>query len=115
MIATIKENLDVEFSAITLTGDLMYDAERHALVLGSADGLSEILTTNLESQGLRTHADTVFIKDWSEHTGLAASLEASGVVQIVRAVNVGPFRSRAYEVRVKPAVESVARELAKVA
>jgi hypothetical protein len=100
MFTTIAEDVTVSFSAITLRGDVEFIAPTRALVLTSADGPGEVLTTNLGHYGLEPREDTVFIKDWSEHSGLAASLEAAGVVEIVRAVNVGPFKSRAYEVRV---------------
>jgi len=112
MFKTIAEDVTVSFSAITLRGDVEYIAPTRALVLNSTDGPGEVITTNLGHYGLEPREDTVFIKDWSEHTGLAASLEAAGVVEIVRAVNVGPFKSRAYEVRI-PAL-SAQRELAAV-
>ena len=112
MFKTIAEDVTISFSAITLRGDVEFIAPTRALVLTSPDGPGEVMTTNFGSYGLNPREDTVFIKDWSEHTGLAASLEAAGVVEIVRAIDVGPFKSRAYEVRI-PAL-SAERELAGV-
>lgn len=115
MLITIAEDVAITFSAITIRGNVGYLAAANTLLLTGHDGPAgpgEVMTTNLGAYGLNPRKDTVFIKDWSEHTGLTASLEAAGVVEIVRAVNVGPFKSRAYEVRVLAA--SGARQLAGV-
>ena len=100
MLTTIATNVDVTFSAVTLTGDVQYDAERHLLNLTDPCGPGDVMTTNLDAYGYYADGNIVYIKDWSEHTGLAKSLEAAGIVEIRRALNVGPFRSRAYEVKV---------------
>ncbi len=109
MLTTIAENVTARFSFTDLTGDIKYDADHHALFMSFPDEGDEVMSVNLIGYGLEAKPDTVFIKDWSEHTGLARSLEAAGVVEIVRALNVGQWRSRAYEVR--PRVAAAAREL----
>lgn len=100
MFTTIKEDVTIMFSAITITGEIQHSPSQHALILVSDDGPAEILSTNLATYGLVGEEDTVFIKDWSEHAGVTASLAAAGVVHPVREVFVGPFKSRAYEVRI---------------
>jgi len=102
MSNTIARNVTVTFSAITITGDVVFDGTRRSLILIDAEQAGyEVMSINFDAYNLRPAGeDRVFIKDWSEHTGVAKSLEAAGVVEITRALNVGPFRSRAYEVRV---------------
>lgn len=108
MLRTIAENVSLLFSFTTLTGDVQYDPETHLLNLTDPEGPGDVMTTNLDVYGYVAHDDRVFIKNWSEHTNLAQSLEAAGIVEIVRAINVGPFRSRAYEVRVLAATTVMA-------
>jgi hypothetical protein len=113
MFTTITDEVTIAFSAITLTGRVDFNPANHTLVLRGrdTDPRGEVMTTNLNAYGLEPREDTAFIKDWSEHTGVAASLEAAGVVEIVRALNVGPFSSRAYEVRVLHTAAAPKREL----
>lgn len=100
MFTTIKEDVTILFSGIALTGDVQFSASQHALTLTSPDEPAEVLTTNLGAYGYKAQEDTVFIKDWSEHQGVTASLAAQGIVQPVRELRVGPFNSIAWEVRV---------------
>lgn len=100
MFTTIKEDVTVDFSTLALTGDILHCPELRAMILELPYELPEVISTNLGAYGLEAQVDTVFIKDWSEHAGLTTSLVASGVVEIVREVHVGPFASRAYETRV---------------
>lgn len=99
MLTTLAENVSLLFSFTTLTGDVQYDDENHMLNLVNEHG-EEVMTVDLDRYGFTARDGRVFIKDWSEHTNLARSLEQAGLVEIVRALNVGPHRSRAYEVRV---------------
>jgi hypothetical protein len=108
MFIPIKEDVTVACSSITLTGDIHHSATQHALTLIDPSEPAEILSTNFSGYGLIAQEDTVFIKDWSEHQGVTASLVEAGVVEIVRMVHVGPFRSRAYEVRVLGAAPAAA-------
>lgn len=100
MITTIAGDITATLSFSQFTGRVNFDESRSLLTLDLADGTSEVMSTSLAGYNLEPREGAVFIKGWSEHTGLAASLEAAGVVEIIRALNVGPFHSRAYEVRV---------------
>ncbi|MFK0244520.1 hypothetical protein ACIQUM_07465 [Amycolatopsis azurea] len=82
-----------------LTGELTHDNERRYLCLETDEG-TERLSMSLEQFGLTPESGNVFIKNWSEHAGLTASLVSQGLVTIVHTLTVGQFRSTAYEVRV---------------
>lgn len=98
---TVGENASVDFGNITISGDVLYLGAQNALVLmDEQTGCQERLSTNLEAYGLTPKPGHVFIKDWSEHRGLANSLSNSGLVQITETYVVGPFASTAHEVRV---------------
>lgn len=64
------------------------------------DECHERVSVNLEAYGLVPGPGHVFIKDWSEHSGLTASLQRAGLARVIRSVVVGPFSSTAYEVEV---------------
>lgn len=101
MLATIASDVQARFCGVTIPGDVEHDAEQHALFLADDEGPAQVISINLDSYGLKPSAeDTVFIKDWSEMSGLTDSLVQAGVVEVLGEVHVGPFRSRAYEVRV---------------
>ncbi|QXV57436.1 hypothetical protein [Amycolatopsis sp. TNS106] len=89
----------VRFGAHERTGDLRHDDDRRYLVLETQDG-DERISMSLEQYSLVPEPGNVFIKDWSEHAGLTASLEAQGLVTRVHTLRVGQFRSTAYEVKV---------------
>lgn len=98
---TVGTDASVDFSAITIHGDVIYLSDQNALVLMDKDhGGRERLSTNLEAYGLTPKPGHVFIKDWSEHRGLADSLRESGLVEITETYTVGPFATTAHEVRV---------------
>ncbi|WP_424862884.1 hypothetical protein [Streptomyces sp. MMS24-I29] len=99
MPATTKHDVTVDFGSIALTGTLDHDDEQRSLVLVTNEG-SEPISVSLQAYGLIPMPGNVFIKDWSEHTGLTARLAAAGLVRIVRNMAVGPFRSTAFEVEV---------------
>lgn len=96
---TITTNTSVAFPGITLSGSIEHDDDQRALVLSTAEG-PETLSVNLQAYGLLAPSGYVWIKDWSEHEGLAASLAASSLVEEVSDTLVGPFSSRAVLVRV---------------
>lgn len=104
-IATAVRHRDVtlDFAAIRLTGDLIFrgaeDPESGELML-LTDETSEHISVRLGAYGLVPAPGNVFIKDWSEHEGLTQSLVDAGLAQIVATFTVGPFASRAYEVKV---------------
>src|SRR5699024_12701177 len=58
------------------------------------------LSTDLSVYGYVAEPGQVFIKDWSEHAGLADALVLARVVSPLESLRVGPFSSRAYRVRV---------------
>lgn len=98
---TVRQNVAVEFSAITITGDLIYYPEQNALqLIDQETGCPERLSVNLIAEGLTPAPGNVFIKDWSECSGVAKSLETAGIVEIVAPYIVGNFASTAFEVRV---------------
>jgi hypothetical protein len=98
---TVREGAAVDFSSLTLTGDVLYYADQAALVLIDDEyGTPERLSINLIDHGLVARPGHVFIKNWSEGDGVADSLVKAGVVEIVETHVVGPFGGTAYEVRV---------------
>ncbi|MFC9755209.1 hypothetical protein [Streptomyces sp. NPDC056921] len=96
---TKKHNVTVGFGFIKLTGSLHHDDESRSLVLETEEG-PEHISVSLRSYGFTPKPGNVFIKDWSEHAGLTARLEQAGLVQPLHELNVGPFGSTAYEVKV---------------
>ena len=104
----IASNVTVSFAGFELTGDIDFDAVHNTLSFDDHQEPSERIDTNLFAQGIvPSEPGTVFIKDVTEHQGLAASLVEAGVVRIVREVTFGPFRSKAYEVRPIDGVEAL--------
>ena len=93
---TLGKNVAVTFGqgdfAVTLTGDLVYmpwaQGGENALVLVGQDEegpFVEHISTNLTSLMLYCFEEDVFwIKNWSEHTGLAEEMANTGLVEIVR-------------------------------
>lgn len=79
-----------------------------ALIADTIDGEQELLSVNLGSYGFRAPEGQVFVKDYSEHSGLPDALRAAGAAQVVGYVVFGPFRTRAVlmelaeEVRCRP-------------
>lgn len=79
-----------------LTGDITYDRRRRLLELHDPKEGSEALSLDMSYYGYATAPGEIWIKDWSEHEGLADALVMAGVVMTVESVCVGPFSSRAY-------------------
>lgn len=59
----------------------------------------ETLSTNLFSYGLMPDEDCIFVKDYSEHEGLAEAIEDAGWGEAVGAVMFGPFNATATVIR----------------
>ncbi|MFD4577408.1 hypothetical protein ACFWNK_34110 [Streptomyces sp. NPDC058417] len=97
---TAKHNVTVKFGRIELTGSLVHDDEHRVLELETAEGPAEPISISLQGYGLTPEPGNIFIKDWSEHSGLTARLAQVGLVKPVCALAVGPFGSTAYEVEV---------------
>lgn len=108
MLKTIATGVRASFSGYPIEGDVAHDAEQHVLFLDDSEGPASVISINLDAYGLEPQDDTVFIKDWSENSGLTDSLVDAGVVAIVAEHTVGPFRSRAYEVRVLTSTKEAA-------
>jgi hypothetical protein len=89
----------VDFGATELSGSLHHDDAHRVLELLHDEGVERI-SVDLGPYGHAPGPGRVFIKDWSEHRGLAERMRASGLVRIVRSVRVGPFASLAHEVEV---------------
>ena len=100
IMLTLKKDVAVSFSSYLTIGDIVYDADRHYVGFNSHEDPIERVVTNLAAYGLFPQADTVFIKDWSEHQGVTQSLVDAGLAEIVREVFVGPYETRAYELRI---------------
>jgi hypothetical protein len=98
---TVAKNTSVDFPGIKINGDVLYLADKNALVIIDQEtGGPERLSVNLDAYGLTPRPGFVFIKDWSEGSGVTASLAGSGLVEIIDSHMVGPFSTTAYEVRV---------------
>lgn len=97
---TIRSNVTVTFPYLTITGDIEYDSVQDALAVIDPEEGPEVLTVDLTSAGYVAAPGEVFIKDWSEHEGLAKSLASAGVVEPIGTVTVNPFGSTAYRARV---------------
>lgn len=85
---------------MTLTGDIVYDPRRRVLELRDPEEGSDVLSLDMSYYGYVTGPGEVWIKDWTEHEGLADALVMAGVVMTVESVRIGPFSSRAYRVLV---------------
>lgn len=106
MPVTVHPTVALHLPEVTLTGEVRYDPRRDLLEIHYDDGETEVLSLDLTDYGLVAPPGTVWIKDWTEHVGLADALVMAGVVAPVGSLGVGPFFSRAYLVRV---LEGVAR------
>ena len=96
----IKTDVAVDFgNDFVLTGELQYDPAHRDLVLYTDEG-PEHISTQLTNYDLTAAEGCVFIKDWSEHSGLAGRLFRDGLVDPVHSVRVGPFAATAIEVRI---------------
>lgn len=98
----------VETNLFTLTGDL--ELHQGVLVLANAHApgddftSTEPLSTSLIAYGYIEFPGEVFIKDWSEHEGLAAALADAGAGEITETLTVGPFNSTAYRFQLSPKI-----------
>lgn len=69
----------------------------------------EHFSVNLAAYGLTPDDGCVFIKDYSEHEGLAKALEGLGLGTIARTFQFGPFSSNAHEFKLTDALIGEAR------
>ncbi|TLS44924.1 hypothetical protein FE633_17410 [Streptomyces montanus] len=96
---TVKHDVTVGFGCIELTGALVHDDENRVLELELDEG-PEPISISLQGYGLTPGPGNVFIKDWSEHSGLTARLAQAGLVTPVHALTGVPYCSTVYEVQV---------------
>lgn len=107
---TIIESAIVRYPQFTMTGPIEYESDLAALAhLDETTGEAEILSTDLRAYGILPGPGQVFVTDWSEHSGFAASLQTAGAIEIVGEVQVGPFNSLAYRVRVAATKQALNR------
>ncbi|WP_051847115.1 hypothetical protein [Streptomyces sp. NRRL F-5053] len=92
------EDVSLTFGSVELTGSLEHDDKRRSLVLMTDQG-PERISVNLTEFGLTPASGHVYIKDWSEHSGLTAALERAGLVELVAKIVLGPY-TEAFEVAV---------------
>ncbi len=95
------EAVTLGLGEIELEGDLYHDAAQSALCLADPEtGEDEVLTVSLLADGYVALPGEVFVRDYSEHSGLPAALVAAGVCEEVERLGVGPFGSRVVRMRV---------------
>lgn len=98
----LRADAEITFRGITLRGELTHAPEDRLLVITSNTD-EEVLTTETPESSLTRAEDAVAegvlpqqlvtIKDYSEHAGLPAGLEAAGIVRILSRYSTGPFSS----------------------
>lgn len=100
----LRANAEITFRGITLRGELTHVPEDRLLVITSEADEEVLSTETPESHLTRAEAavaesvlpqQLVTIKDYSEHAGLPAALEAAGIVRIRSRYSTGPFSSPA--------------------
>ncbi len=103
---TIRDCVELALPHVALTGVLSYNPARASLIVADHEtGEAEVLSVDLTVYGYVALPGEVFVKDWSEHSGLAATLEAAGIAREVQTLRVGPFRSTAYRMELLPQAE----------
>lgn len=96
----IRSNALLSLTSLDRAGEIRYDNRLHALVLvDPATAEEEGLTVNLLSSGYVADPGEVFVKDWSEHSGLVAALVAARVAKHVESLRVGPHGATAHRLR----------------
>lgn len=98
---TIRENALLSLTSLDRAGEIRYDSRQHALVLiDPTTAEEEVLTMNLLSSGYVAEPGEVFVKDWTEHSGLAAALVAARVATHVESLRVGPHGATAHRLQI---------------
>lgn len=97
---TIRDRVELALPNVTLSGVLSYNPAHASLIIADHEtGEAEVLCVDLTVYGYVAAPGEVFVKGWSEHSGLATALEVAGVARIVETVIVGPFDSPAHRMR----------------
>lgn len=100
MTTKIKDQVTLTFGSIELTGDLhlaSYENGETAAVLFTDEG-TEHISTNLIAYGFVAQPGQFFVKDYSEHEGLAQSIVDAGLGTITQTITFGPLNLTAYEI-----------------
>lgn len=84
---------------VHFAGRVIYDGNSGLLYFVTGED-SEVLSVNLEAYGLTTPPGHAWIKDWSEHAGVASQLISLKAVAYRQTVLVGPFDSPAHLVQI---------------
>lgn len=84
--------------SVQLAGRVARDST-NALLYFVTDEDAEVISVDLQAYGLNTPQDHIWIKDLSEHAGVASQLVDLGVVVHKATVCVGPFDSPAHMVK----------------
>lgn len=71
----------------------------------------ETFSVNLSAYGMYPPEGHIFVKDYSEHEGLAQALVNAGLVSIVQPIVIGEFGSPGYLVRITDATLVTAMRL----
>lgn len=108
----IRPHTTVQLGTLRLSGTLVFEEPPGRLTLETDEG-PEYLETNLSAYGYVPEPGNIFVKDWSEHSGLAQSLEDADVAEFVRRIEIPmtSWTNIAYEMRVITAAEVAAREV----
>ena len=97
---TIRDRVKLALPHVTLSGVLAHNPARASLIIADHEtGEAEVLSVDLAVYGYVAAPGEVFVKGWSEHSGLATALEVAGVARIVETVIVGPFDSPAHRMQ----------------
>ncbi|WP_125098679.1 hypothetical protein [Leucobacter chromiireducens] len=104
---TIRERVTLSFNEIDLTGELQHDPTQHALVIVFDDGDSEMLSIDLTISGYVAFPGEVFVRDYSEHSGLPTALVEASVCEVVEEIVLPPHGSRVQRMRVIECPEHV--------
>lgn len=104
---TLKDRVELPLEHVTLTGAVEHDPSQNALAITYPDtGQSEVLAVNRTAYGYVAFPGEAFVKDWSEHGGLAAAIQAAGIVTATKRITVDPFECTPYRMRLTQRGES---------
>ena len=107
-MSMLQEGIALAFNEIELTGCIEHDPAQHALEMLFPGCDSEMLTVDLLASGYVAFPGEVFVRDYSEHSGIPGALIAAGVCELLEELSVGPFGSREVRMRVMVCLRSYA-------
>ncbi|GAB3692035.1 hypothetical protein [Corynebacterium nasicanis] len=95
----MSNTVTLHLSDCILTGVVDYNPDIHMLQLVDlTTGDSEVLSIDLPN--VKPASGCVFVKDYSEHSGLPEALANAGVAEIVQAHRTGPYAAPVAEMKV---------------